>query len=312
MSAGHDLENELSVSKDAKSPGPVIEVAIEPKSKADHERMTAALALLAQEDPSLQVAIDYESGQTIVKGSDELHLDTVVDRLKREFKVETNVGAPQVAYRETITKVKEHDYTYKKQTGGSGQFARVKIRFEPLPAGSGFEFENDVVGGAVPKEYVPGVEKGLNLAKESGVIAGFPMIDFKATLIDGAYHDLDSSIMSFEIASRACLQAAIPQAGPKLLEPMMTVEVTTPEEHLGDVIGDLMRRRGQVLGMDSGGAALVVAAMVPLANMFGYVNTLRSMTRGGAHYTMRFDHYEQIPHRPGGDDDFPMAAALRW
>jgi elongation factor G len=276
-------------------PEPVIEVAVEPKSKGDQEKMGVALNRLAQEDPSFRVSVDHESGQTIIKGMGELHLEIIVDRMKREFKVEANVGAPQVAYRETITKVKEHDYTHKKQTGGSGQFARVKIRFEPLPPGSGFEFENDVVGGAVPKEYVPGVEKGLKLAKESGVIAGFPMIDFKATLIDGAYHDVDSNVMTFDIASRACFREAIPQAGPKLLEPMMKVEVVTPEDYLGDVIGDLNSRRGQVQGMDSRGNAQVVTAMVPLANMFGYVNNLRSMSQGRAQYTMTFDHYEQVP-----------------
>ncbi|HVY98327.1 MAG TPA: elongation factor G [Dongiaceae bacterium] len=276
-------------------PEPVIEVAVEPKSKGDQEKMGVALNRLAQEDPSFRVSVDHESGQTIIKGMGELHLEIIVDRMKREFKVEANVGAPQVAYRETITKVKEHDYTHKKQTGGSGQFARVKIRFEPLPPGGGFIFENDVVGGAVPKEYVPGVEKGLKLAKESGVIAGFPMIDFKATLIDGAYHDVDSNVMTFDIASRACFREAIPQAGPKLLEPMMKVEVVTPEEYLGDVIGDLNSRRGQVQGMEARGNAQVVTAMVPLANMFGYVNTLRSMSQGRAQYTMHFDHYEQVP-----------------
>jgi len=276
-------------------PDPVIEVAVEPKSKSDQEKMGVALHRLAQEDPSFRVSVDHESGQTIIKGMGELHLEIIVDRMKREFKVEANVGAPQVAYRETITKTVEHDYTHKKQTGGSGQFAKVKIRFEPLAPGSGFVFENDVVGGTVPKEYVPGVEKGLKLAKESGVIAGFPMIDFKATLIDGQYHDVDSNVMTFDIASRACFREGIPKAGPKLLEPMMKVEVVTPEEYLGDVIGDLNSRRGQVQGMDSRGNAQVVSAMVPLANMFGYVNNLRSMSQGRAQYTMHFDHYEQVP-----------------
>jgi elongation factor G len=276
-------------------PDPVIEVAVEPKSKADQEKMGVALHRLAQEDPSFRVSVDHESGQTIIKGMGELHLEIIVDRMKREFKVEANVGAPQVAYRETITKTVEHDYTHKKQTGGSGQFAKVKIRFEPLEPGSGFVFENDVVGGTVPKEYVPGVEKGLKLAKESGVIAGFPMIDFKATLIDGQYHDVDSNVMTFDIAARACYREGIPKAGPKLLEPMMKVEVVTPEEYLGDVIGDLNSRRGQVQGMDSRGNAQVVSAMVPLANMFGYVNNLRSMSQGRAQYTMTFDHYEQVP-----------------
>jgi elongation factor G len=276
-------------------PEPVIEVAVEPKSKADQERMGMALNRLAQEDPSFRVSTDHESGQTIIKGMGELHLEIIVDRMKREFKVEANVGAPQVAYRETITKTIEYDYTHKKQTGGSGQYARVKIRFEPMPAGSGFEFENDVVGGSVPREYVPGVEKGLKLAKENGVIAGFPMIDFKATLIDGAYHDVDSNVLTFDIAARACFREGVPKAGPKLLEPMMKVEVVTPKDYMGDVIGDLQSRRGQIQGMDSRGNAEVINAMVPLANMFGYVNTLRSMSQGRAQYTMHFDHYEQVP-----------------
>jgi elongation factor G len=276
-------------------PDPVIEVAVEPKTKGDQEKMGVALNRLAQEDPSFRVAVDHESGQTIIKGMGELHLEIIVDRMKREFKVDANVGAPQVAYRETITRTVEQDYTHKKQTGGAGQFARVKIRFEPLPAGSGFEFENGVVGGSVPREYVPGVEKGLNLAKESGVIAGFPVIDFKATLIDGAYHEVDSNVLTFDIAARACFREAMPKAGPKLLEPVMRVEVVTPEDYMGDVIGDLNSRRGQINGMDSRGNARVINAMVPLANMFGYVNTLRSMSQGRAQYTMHFDHYEQVP-----------------
>jgi elongation factor G len=276
-------------------PEPVIEVAVEPKTKADQEKMGLALNRLAQEDPSFRVASDPESGQTVIKGMGELHLEIIVDRMKREFKVEATVGAPQVAYRETITRTVEQDYTHKKQTGGSGQFARVKIRFEPLPAGSGFLFENDVVGGSVPREYVPGVEKGLKAAKESGVIAGFPMIDFKATLIDGAYHDVDSNVLTFDIASRACYREGVPKAGPKLLEPIMRVEVVTPEEYMGDVIGDLNSRRGQIGSMDSRGNARVIGAMVPLANMFGYVSTLRSMSQGRAQYTMHFDHYEQVP-----------------
>ncbi len=276
-------------------PEPVIEVAVEPKTKGDQEKMGVALNRLAQEDPSFRVAVDAESGQTIIKGMGELHLEIIVDRMKREFKVDANVGAPQVAYRETITRTIEQDYTHKKQTGGAGQFARVKIRFEPLPPGSGFEFENDVVGGSVPREYVPGVEKGLTAAKESGVIAGFPVIDFKTTLIDGAYHDVDSNVLTFDIAARACFREAMPKAGPKLLEPVMRVEVVTPEDYMGDVIGDLNSRRGQISGMDSRGNARVINAMVPLANMFGYVNTLRSMSQGRAQYTMHFDHYEQVP-----------------
>jgi elongation factor G len=276
-------------------PDPVIEVALEPKSKADQEKMGVALQRLAQEDPSFRVSTDPESGQTILKGMGELHLDIKVDILKRTYKVEANVGAPQVAYRETITRKVEHDYTHKKQTGGSGQFARVKIRFEPGTPGSGFEFENEVIGGAVPKEYVPGVEKGLKAAKETGIIAGFPVIDFKASLIDGAYHDVDSNVLTFEIAAKACFREGIAKAGPRLLEPIMRVEVVTPEEYMGDVIGDLNSRRGQINGMDQRGNARVINGMVPLANMFGYVNTLRSMTQGRAQYTMHFDHYEQVP-----------------
>jgi elongation factor G len=276
-------------------PEPVIEVAVEPKTKADQEKMGLALNRLAQEDPSFRVASDPESGQTVIKGMGELHLEIIVDRMKREFKVEATVGAPQVAYRETITRTVEQDYTHKKQTGGSGQFARVKIRFEPLPAGSGFLFENDVVGGSVPREYVPGVEKGLKAAKESGVIAGFPMIDFKATLIDGAYHDVDSNVLTFDIASRACYREGVPKAGPKLLEPIMRVEVVTPEEYMGDVIGDLNARRGSISGMDQRGNARVINGMVPLKEMFGYVNKLRGMTQGRAQYTMHFDHYAPVP-----------------
>jgi elongation factor G len=257
--------------------------------------MGMALARLATEDPSFRVSTDQESGQTIIKGMGELHLEIIVDRMKREFKVEANVGAPQVAYRETISKTYEHDYTHKKQSGGSGQYARLKVRYEPTAPGTGYEFENDVVGGSVPKEYVPGVVKGLDSARGTGPIAGFPVIDFKATLIDGAYHDVDSSALAFEIAARANFREAIPKAGPKLLEPMMRVEVVTPEDYMGDVIGDLNSRRGQINSMDSRGNARVVHAMVPLANMFGYVNNLRSMSQGRATYTMHFDHYEQVP-----------------
>ena len=276
-------------------PEPVIEIAVEPKSKADQERMSTALQRLAAEDPSFRVAVDHESGQTVIKGMGELHLDIIVDRMKREFKVEANIGAPQVAYRETITKMGEIDYTHKKQSGGSGQFARVIIRFEPTEVGSGFAFEADIVGGSVPKEYIPGVEKGLTSAKDNGVIAGFPCIDFKATLYDGAYHDVDSSALAFEIAARAAFREGIPKCKPALLEPVMKVEVVTPEEYMGDVIGDLNSRRGQVGSMDSRGNARVIVAMVPLANMFGYINTLRSMSQGRAQYSMHFDHYEQVP-----------------
>jgi elongation factor G len=278
-------------------PEPVIEVAVEPKTKGDQEKMGVALSRLATEDPSFRVTSDAESGQTIIKGMGELHLEIIVDRMKREFKVEANVGAPQVAYRETISKAIEYDYTHKKQSGGSGQFARVKFRFEPLPPGGGYAFENEVVGGAVPKEYVPGVIKGLDSARNTGVLAGFPMIDFKAVLIDGAYHDVDSSALAFEIASRAAFREGMAKASPKLLEPVMKVEVVTPEEYMGDVIGDLNSRRGQINSMDSRGNARVILAMVPLANMFGYVNTLRSMSQGRATYTMHFDHYEQVPQQ---------------
>jgi len=276
-------------------PEPVIEVAVEPKTKADQEKMGLALNRLAQEDPSFRVSVDEESGQTVIKGMGELHLDILVDRMRREFKVEANVGAPQVAYRETLTKRAEIDYTHKKQTGGSGQFARVKIVFEPGEPGSGFQFESKIVGGSVPKDYIPGVQKGVESVKDSGPLAGFPMIDFKATLMDGAYHDVDSSVMAFEIASRAAFREGAQQAGVKLLEPIMSVEVVTPEEYMGDVIGDLNSRRGQISGTEQRGIAQVIHAMVPLANMFGYVNTLRSMSQGRAQYTMQFDHYEQVP-----------------
>jgi elongation factor G len=276
-------------------PDPVIEIAVEPKTKGDQEKMATALGRLAQEDPSFQVASDPESGQTVLKGMGELHLEILIDRMRREFKVDANVGLPQVAYRETISRETVTDYTHKKQTGGAGQFARVKIVFEPLAVGEGFVFDNAVTGGSVPREYVPGVEKGLKGARESGVIAGFPVIDFKATLIDGASHDVDSSVMAFEIASRQAFREGISKAGPVLLEPVMRVEVVTPEDYMGDVIGDLNSRRGNVSGMDTRGNARVITAMVPLANMFNYVNTLRSMSQGRAQYTMHFDHYEKVP-----------------
>jgi len=276
-------------------PEPVIEVAIEPKTKADQEKMGAALARLAQEDPSFRVSVDQESGQTILKGMGELHLDIKVDILRRTHKIEANIGAPQVAYRETLTKKVEIDYTHKKQTGGSGQFARVKIIFEPVPAGEGFTFENEIVGGSIPKEFIPGVEKGLNASRENGVLAGFPLIDFKATLIDGAYHEVDSNVLTFEIASRAAFRELKERKAVKLLEPVMKVEVVTPDEFMGGVIGDLNARRGQVQGTDQRGNAQVITAMVPLANMFGYVNNLRSMSQGRASYSMQFDHYEDVP-----------------
>ena len=276
-------------------PDPVIEIAVEPKSKADQEKMSIALQRLAAEDPSFRVSVDHETGQTVIKGMGELHLDILVDRMKREFKVEANIGAPQVAYRETITKTFEIDYTHKKQSGGSGQFARATIEFSPQEVGEGFEFESKIVGGSIPREYIPGVEKGLRSAQETGVVAGFPMIDFKARLLDGAYHDVDSSVLAFEIAARAAFREGIAQAGPVLLEPVMKVEVITPEEYMGDIIGDLNSRRGQVADMEARGNAKAVSAMVPLANMFGYINTLRSMSQGRAQYSMHFDHYEQVP-----------------
>lgn len=276
-------------------PEPVIEVAVEPKTKADQEKMGIALSRLASEDPSFRVTSDVDSGQTVIKGMGELHLEILVDRMRREFKVDANVGAPQVAYRETITKKADVDYTHKKQSGGSGQFARVKITFEPLETGEGFVFENKVVGGSVPREYIPGVQKGLNSAKDNGVIAGFPLIDFKATLFDGAYHDVDSSALAFEIAARAAFREGIVKCSPRLLEPVMKVEVVTPEEYMGDIIGDLNSRRGQISSMDQRANARIINAMVPLASMFGYVNTLRSMSQGRAQFSMQFDHYEQVP-----------------
>ncbi|SMC60763.1 translation elongation factor 2 (EF-2/EF-G) [Fulvimarina manganoxydans] len=278
-------------------PDPVIEIAIEPKTKADQEKMGLALNRLAAEDPSFRVKTDEESGQTIIAGMGELHLDILVDRMKREFKVEANVGAPQVAYRETISRATDVDYTHKKQTGGTGQFARVKLHFAPADLGEGYSFESKIVGGAVPKEYIPGVEKGINSVMTSGPIAGFPMVDIKAELLDGAFHDVDSSVLAFEIAARAAFREAIQKAGPRLLEPIMKVEVVTPEDYMGDVIGDLNSRRGQIQGTESRGIAQVVNAFVPLANMFGYVNTLRSMSQGRAQYTMQFDHYEQVPNQ---------------
>jgi elongation factor G len=276
-------------------PDPVIEVAVEPKTKSDQEKMGVALGRLAAEDPSFRVTSDAESGQTVIKGMGELHLEILVDRMRREFKVDANVGAPQVAYRESVTKTSDVDYTHKKQSGGSGQFARVKLTFAPQERGEGFAFENTIVGGSVPKEYIPGVEKGLVSALESGVLAGFPVVDMKVTLTDGAYHDVDSSVLAFEIAARAAFKEGMSKAGPVLLEPIMKVEVVTPEDYMGDIIGDLNSRRGQVSGMDQRGNARVVDAMVPLANMFGYVNTLRSMSQGRAQYTMQFDHYEPVP-----------------
>ena len=276
-------------------PEPVIEIAVEPKTKGDQEKMGAALARLAQEDPSFRVASDDESGQTIIKGMGELHLDILVDRMKREFKVDANIGAPQVAYRETITRPSDVDYTHKKQSGGAGQFARVKMTISPGESGTGFVFENKIVGGAIPKEYIPGVEKGIASVLDNGVLAGFPLLDINVVLHDGAFHDVDSSVMAFEIAGRAAFREAAQSAAPKLLEPIMDVEVVTPEEYMGDVIGDLNSRRGQIAGTESRSNATVIKSKVPLANMFGYVSHLRSMSQGRAQFTMQFDHYEQVP-----------------
>ena len=276
-------------------PEPVIEIAVEPKTKADQEKMGIALARLAAEDPSFRVETDFESGQTIMKGMGELHLDILVDRMRREFKVEANIGAPQVAYRETIGNEVEHTYTHKKQSGGSGQFGEVKLLIQPTAPGEGYSFESRVVGGSVPKEYVPCVEKGIKSVMDSGPLAGFPVIDFKVALLEGKYHDVDSSVLAFEIAARMCMREGMRKAGAKLLEPIMKVEVVTPEEYTGGIIGDLTSRRGMVQGQDSRGNANVIEAFVPLANMFGYINTLRSMSSGRANFTMIFDHYEHVP-----------------
>jgi elongation factor G len=276
-------------------PDPVIEIAVEPKTKGDQEKMSTGLARLAAEDPSFRVETDMESGQTIMKGMGELHLDILVDRLKREFKVEANIGAPQVAYRETIGHEVEHTYTHKKQSGGSGQFGEVKMLISPTEPGEGFSFESKIVGGAVPKEYIPGVEKGINSVMDSGPLAGFPVIDFKVQLLDGKFHDVDSSVLAFEIAARMCMREGMRKAGAKLLEPIMKVEVVTPEEYTGGIIGDLTSRRGQVQGQDTRGNAIAIDCFVPLANMFGYINTLRSMSSGRANFSMQFDHYEPVP-----------------
>lgn len=276
-------------------PDPVIEIAVEPKSKADQEKMSVGLQRLAAEDPSFQVESDHESGQTIMKGMGELHLDILVDRLKREFKVEANIGQPQVAYREAIGQAAEITYTHKKQSGGSGQFAEVKIQFEPLEPGEGFIFESEIVGGSVPKEYIPGVEKGLGMAKENGLLAGFPVTDFKATLIDGKFHDVDSSVLAFEIAARAAFRELKGQGDPRLMEPIMKVEVVTPEDYMGDIIGDLNSRRGQIQGSEPRGNATAINAYVPLVNMFGYVSNLRGMSQGRAQFTMQFEHYAEVP-----------------
>ncbi len=276
-------------------PDPVIEIAVEPKTKADQEKMGEALGRLAKEDPSFRVTSDEESGQTIIKGMGELHLDIIVDRMKREFKVEANVGAPQVAYRETLENASEVEYTHKKQSGGAGQFAKVKLLVEPQEPGAGRSVESKIKGGAIPKEFIPGVEKGIETVSDGGILAGFPMIDYKVTILDGLHHDVDSSVLAFELASRACFKEACTKGTLKLLEPVMRVEVVTPEDYMGDVIGDLNSRRGQISTQEQRGNATVITAMVPLANMFGYINSLRSMSQGRAQYSMFFDHYSKVP-----------------
>jgi len=294
---GHTLcdENDPVILEPMEFPDPVIEIAVEPKTKGDQEKMGEALGRLAREDPSFRVTSDEESGQTIIKGMGELHLDIIVDRMKREFKVEANIGAPQVAYRETILKTVSNTYIHKKQSGGAGQFAKVELTVEPLPPGKGREIENKIKGGAIPKEFIPGVEKGIESVADSGILAGFPIIDYKVTIVDGLHHDVDSSVLAFEIASRFCFKEACTRASLKLLEPVMRVEVITPEDYMGDVIGDLNSRRGQVSETTKRGNATVISAMVPLANMFGYINNLRSMSQGRAQYSMFFDHYDKVP-----------------
>ena len=294
---GHTLSDEAKpiVLEPMDFPDPVIEIAVEPKTKADQEKMGEALGRLAKEDPSFRVTSDEESGQTIIKGMGELHLDIIVDRMKREFKVEANIGAPQVAYRETILKEVTHTYIHKKQSGGAGQFAKVELSVEPLSPGKGREVENKVKGGSIPKEFIPGVEKGIESVADGGILAGFPIIDYKVTILDGLHHDVDSSVLAFEIASRYCFKEACIKAALKLLEPVMRVEVVTPEDYMGDVIGDLNSRRGQVATTDKRGNATIISAMVPLANMFGYINNLRSMSQGRASYSMFFGHYEKVP-----------------
>jgi len=294
---GHTLSDEENpiVLEPMDFPDPVIEIAVEPKTKADQEKMGEALGRLAREDPSFRVTSDEESGQTIIKGMGELHLDIIVDRMKREFKVEANIGAPQVAYRETILGNAEFDYIHKKQSGGAGQFARVRLAIEPLEPGKGREVENKIKGASIPKEFIPGVEKGIESVSDSGILAGFPIIDYKVTIVDGLHHDVDSSVLAFEIASRHCFKEVCTRASLKLLEPIMRVEIVTPEDYMGDVIGDLNSRRGHVDGTESRGNVTVITAMAPLANMFGYVNNLRSMSQGRAQYSMFFDHYEKVP-----------------
>jgi len=294
---GHTLcdEDKPVLLEPMEFPDPVIEIAVEPKTKADQEKMGEALGRLAKEDPSFRVTSDEESGQTIIKGMGELHLDIIVDRMKREFKVEANVGAPQVAYRETLENASEVEYTHKKQSGGAGQFAKVKLLVEPQEPGAGRSVESKIKGGSIPKEFIPGVEKGIETVSDGGILAGFPMIDYKVTILDGLHHDVDSSVLAFELASRACFKEACTKGTLKLLEPVMRVEVVTPEDYMGDVIGDLNSRRGQISTQEQRGNATVITAMVPLANMFGYINNLRSMSQGRAQYSMFFDHYSKVP-----------------
>ena len=294
---GHTLCDEANpvLLEPMEFPDPVIEIAVEPKTKADQEKMGEALGRLAKEDPSFRVTSDEESGQTIIKGMGELHLDIIVDRMKREFNVEANVGAPQVAYRETLQNASEVEYTHKKQSGGAGQFAKVKLLVEPQEPGAGRSVESKIKGGSIPKEFIPGVEKGIETVSDGGILAGFPMIDYKVTILDGLHHDVDSSVLAFELASRACFKEACTKGTLKLLEPVMRVEVVTPEDYMGDVIGDLNSRRGQISTQEQRGNATVITAMVPLANMFGYINSLRSMSQGRAQYSMFFDHYSKVP-----------------
>ncbi len=294
---GHTLSEEDNpiVLEPMDFPDPVIEIAVEPKTKADQEKMGEALGRLAKEDPSFRVTSDEESGQTIIKGMGELHLDIIIDRMKREFKVEANVGAPQVAYRETILNSAEFDYIRKKRSGRAGQFGRVKLSVEPLEPGKGREVESKIKGGSIPKEFIPGVEKGIETIADGGILAGFPLIDYKVTILDGLHHDVDSSVLAFELASRYCFKEACTRGTLKLLEPIMRVEVVTPEDYMGDVIGDLNSRRGQINTQEQRGNATVITAMVPLANMFGYINSLRSMSQGRAQYSMFFDHYDKVP-----------------
>nr|WP_216657497.1 elongation factor G [Gluconacetobacter entanii] len=276
-------------------PVPVIDISVEPKTKDAVEKMTLALQKLSGEDPSLRLKTDQETGQTILSGMGELHLDIIIDRLRREYGVDANIGAPQVAYRETITQAHTETYTHKKQSGGSGQFAEVKIEFAPVERNEGISFENKVVGGSVPREYIPAVEKGITMQASTGVLAGFPTVDFKFTLLDGKYHDVDSSALAFEIAAKACFREGMKKAGPVILEPIMDVEITTPNDHVGDVVGDLNRRRGMIQNQESSGSTVMVRALVPLKEMFGYISHLRSMTKGRASFTMQFHHYDPVP-----------------